>query len=417
LKVVVAQKGAREHYAVAQVLHQRGMLAGLVTDWYARPAFKWLAGHLGGRVRAAAAARCEAIPDSLVRTFSLRGIAWKWRVRKLAAEGRMYEAHAQTDAAFGHATAALNLPPHDVFFGYSYASLEMLEAEKARGVFTVLDQIDPGAVEHRLVAEEMARHPEIAGSELEFPATSFERNRREWALADLIIVNSEWSRDAIIREGAPADKIEIIPLCYEQKSDAGRAPTETQLPGQPLRVLFLGQVNVRKGIRYLIEAARQLSGRAVEFVVAGPTDLRPETVKQAPPNMRWLGPIPRGQATAIYRQSDVFVLPTLSDGFALTQLEAMANGLPVIATPNCGRVVNDGRNGFIVPAADAPALAEAILKFVTEPGLAQTMRPHCLATAREFSLERFGQTLIDAILKHRNGASVAAAGQTEPLAG
>jgi len=91
LKVIVAQKGAREHYAVAEVLHQERSLAGLVTDWYAGPGFRAVAGWLGGRARAACAARCEAIPDKLVHAFPGRSLYWKWRVRKLAARDRLYD--------------------------------------------------------------------------------------------------------------------------------------------------------------------------------------------------------------------------------------------------------------------------------------------------------------------------------------
>ena len=236
---------------MARALHQQGMLAGLVTDWYAfgerkRPRDNETTGQRDQSSspvvrgpwsvvrgpwsvvrglcsvvcrpvvpRSALAARSEAIPDGLVRAFPFRSLLWKWRVRRLAAQGRSHEAYLQTDSAFASAVARLKLPPHDVFFGYSYASLEMLAAEKKRGALTVLDQIDPGAVEFQLVAEEMARFPALAGPPPEFPAAYYERNRREWELADVIVVNSEWTREAIIAEGADPAKIEILPLAFE----------------------------------------------------------------------------------------------------------------------------------------------------------------------------------------------------------
>lgn len=91
--------------------------------------------------------------------------------------------------------------------------------------------------------------------------------------------------------------------------------------------------------------------------------------------------------------SDVFVLPTLSDGFAITQLEALAHGLPVITTPNCGRVVEDGKTGFIVPPRDSQKLAEAILRFVRNRDLVRQMRPHCLEAVKSYSIKSYGERL------------------------
>jgi glycosyltransferase involved in cell wall biosynthesis len=439
LKVIVIQKGSREHYAVARALHQQGRLAALVTDWYAfrgnaetlkpeKLKSEWGKSKLFRRLgvlalqrfggASARAARCEGIPDELVQAFPFRSLLWKWRVRRLAAQGRSHEAFLQTDSAFAAAVTRLNLPPHEVFFGYSYASLEMLEAEKRRGVLTVLDQIDPGAVEFRIVAEEMSRHREIAGPPPAFPAAYYERNRREWELANIIVVNSEWSREALIAEGADPAKIEILPLAYEadngttgqrdngttgQRDNGTTGPKVggqwSMVSGPPstLRVLWLGQMNVRKGIHYLMEAAKLLANEPVHFDVVGPLGILPGAVASAPRNMTFHGPVSRDRAAEWYRQADVFVLPTLSDGFALTQLEALAHGLPVIVTPNCGRVVENGKTGFIVPARDARALADAILKFVADRNLSASMSPACREAVRAFSVEAYGKKLMDII--------------------
>jgi glycosyltransferase involved in cell wall biosynthesis len=444
VKIIVAQKSAREHYAVARALQQQGLLAGLVTDWYAfgRQNRKQKAStyaklrrdvesrnektkktkaekshrfsisafqYFGWRVQSALSARADGIPDELVRAFPFRSMLWKWRVRRLAAQKRSHEAYLQTDAAFAAAVARLKLPPHDVFFGYSYASLEVLEAEKKRGVLTVLDQIDPGAMEFQLVAEEMARFPELAGAPTEFPAAYYERNRREWELADVIVVNSEWSREAIIAEGANPAKIEILPLAYEINDEKLKAESRDLQPSTfnpqpsttPLRVLWLGQVNVRKGIHYLMQAAKLLANEPVRFDVVGSIGILPRAVASAPRKMTFHGPVSRSGAAEWYRKADLFVLPTLSDGFALTQLEALAYGLPVIVTPNCGQVVEEGETGFIIPPRDPQALADAIVRFVRHPSLARGMAPACLEAVKAFSVEKCGMQLVQIIEKHK----------------
>jgi hypothetical protein len=230
MKVVVAQKGAREHFAVARALHQRGMLAELATDWYApgQGWLRWIGSRIGaGKVQAALAARAEGVPDDLVRVRWKQGLAGKWIEQNRWSRGSASERNLAADIAFTTDLASLQFPPHEVFFGYSYASLEMLEVERKRGVLTVLDQIDPGPAEFRMVAEEMRRQPELAGMPAQFPAKNFERLRGEWAAADVIVVNSEWSREGITSTGADPAKIELLPLAYELRGVPGRRRRES----------------------------------------------------------------------------------------------------------------------------------------------------------------------------------------------
>jgi glycosyltransferase involved in cell wall biosynthesis len=236
-----------------------------------------------------------------------------------------------------------------------------------------------------LMREEEKRWPGWALRATDVPEIYFRRREQEWALADRVVVNSEFSRQALIRQGVPADKLAVIPLCYEGgllREDDRRAVSRPP----PLRVLFLGQVILRKGIQYLIEAAKLLRDEPVHFDVVGPIGISDDAVKSAPPNMTFHGRANRDQAGAWYRQADIFVLPTLSDGFALTQLEAMAHGLPVIVTPNCGEVVTAGVDGFIVPPQDAESLAKAVHRYLVEPELLNVQRVATQKKSEQFKL-------------------------------
>jgi glycosyltransferase involved in cell wall biosynthesis len=414
MKVVVSQKGAREHFLAARALHRKGALACLVLDWYVPKArlirgfFSFVTRYLGSSGRAAMAAKVDEIPDTLIKVNWISGLIGKWRQRSGCFRTSSQERNMKADIAFTRTVARMPLPDHDVFFGYSYMSLEMLEIEKKKGVLAIIDQIDPGPVEFHLVAEEMSRYPELAGPGPAYPQAYYDRLKQEWDLADVIIVNSEWSRDALISEGVPTGKIEVLPLAYEgaqvqrgKGEDDGLINTES-MERRPLHILWLGQVNVRKGIHYLIEAARLLVGRNIHFDIVGPIGINREAMKSTPANMTFHGAVSRDRSAEYYRLADVFVLPTLSDGFAITQLEAMSYGLPVITTPHCGKVVQDGKNGFVVPASDAKALAEAISRFDEDRGLASRMCGDCLETVKEFSIENYGERLMGIISKHRN---------------
>ena len=161
-----------------------------------------------------------------------------------------------------------------------------------------------------------------------------------------------------------------------------------------MRVLFLGQVILRKGIPYLLEAARLLQNEPVHFDVVGPVGISDEAMKTAPPNLTFHGRINRDQVRAWYDQADVFVLPTISDGFAITQLEAMAHGLPVLATANCGEVVTDGVDGFVLPLRDGEALARALVRYVENRDLLRDQQSAAREKATQFTRGRLAQNLV-----------------------
>jgi glycosyltransferase involved in cell wall biosynthesis len=285
--------------------------------------------------------------------------------------------------------------PDTLFFAYDTAALETMAWLREHNVRCLLGQMDPGRVEDTLVRAEEKRWPGWVEGTAPTPEAYFQRREREWALADCIIVNSEFSRQGLIAQGVPAAKLEVVPLCYESDaaplSAAPRGPVSARAP---LQVLFLGQVILRKGIPYLIEAARDLVGEPVQFHVVGPIGISREAVASAPPNLFFHGRATRDQAADWYRRADVFVLPTLSDGFAVTQIEAMAHGLPVITTPCCGEVVTPEVDGFLVPAREPAPLRAALLRYVREPKLLAAHREAARAKAGQFKLAGLRERLI-----------------------
>jgi glycosyltransferase involved in cell wall biosynthesis len=294
--------------------------------------------------------------------------------------------------------STLNSQP--VLLSYSYTALEPFRHAKSQGWKTVLVQIDPGPEEERIVAEEVARVPELAGDWQPAPAEYWASWRKECELADRIVVNSEWSRDSLICSGVPREKVSIIPLAYEtpdvrgQKSEVGAARLYPDgfTNERPMRLLFLGQVNLRKGVARLLEAARMLRDEPVEFWMVGPVQIANAETLTRDARTKWFGPVTRNQAAERYRAADIFILPTLSDGFAITQLEAQAYGLPIIASTFCGRVVESGRNGIILEEPNAASIANAIRDCIANPSRLQQFA----AASRlpdEFTIDAFGQRL------------------------
>jgi glycosyltransferase involved in cell wall biosynthesis len=254
----------------------------------------------------------------------------------------------------------------------------------------VVDQLDPARVEEQIVNDEIAKWPDWQKRTGRIPEAYWDRLSAEWSAAERIVVNSDWSKQALIRQGVDAAKLQVVPLVYESPASAPRSPRNSSAP---LQVLWLGQVILRKGIPYLLEAARQLVDENIRFTVAGWVGISESAVKSAPPNVRVVGPVPRLQTAEYYRNADVFVLPTLSDGFALTQLEAMSHGLPVIATPCCGKVVTDGVDGLIIPPADGNALAAAILTLHRDRDRLAAMSAAATQAVTRFTLDRYATAI------------------------
>ena len=387
-----AQIGAREHYAVPRVLHRDGQLAALYTDYWAGPVVRQLA-RKTNKIQLLATRFHPDLAEAPVTSWNTRSLAWEAGTRRNK-NLNAYEGFIRTGARFSicvrDALSRRNdLDSSATFFAYDTGALEAMEWCRERGVRCILNQMDPNRVEVEMVREEEKRWPGWSPQSLEVPEDYFRRREQEWALADRVVVNSEFCREALVRQGVPEAKIAIVPLCFE----AGHRNAETNdksntepKPKAKLRILFLGQVILRKGIQYLMQAAKLLENESVQFDIVGPVGISSAAVASASRNIVFHGRATRDQTAAWYRQSDVFVLPTLSDGFAITQLEAMSYGLPVIATPCCGAVVSDGVDGFIVPPRNPEALAKTLQRYLVEPGLIQHQRNAALAKVKQFTL-------------------------------
>lgn len=369
---ICCQIGGREHYAVARALHRHRALELLVTDAWVRP------GNPLGRLSAGLKARFHAeLAAAEVYGPAVRSLAFELRARRAAQAGwPLVMARNRWFQRVALSRLSQIAPRGDapVMMSYSYAAAELFAFARRKGWRTVLGQIDPGPVEEEIVAGLHAAAPRTGGDWTRAPAAYWSEWRRECALADRIVVNSSWSRDALVQEGVPADKIRIVPLAYERPPESvgfGRRYPSSFSSARPLRVLFLGQVNLRKGLGPLLDAIRLLSGEPIEFTIVGPVQISIPEDLRSNRQVRWQGPAPRAATGQFYRDSDVFLFPTFSDGFGLTQLEAQAWMLPIITTRFCGKLVEHGRNGWILPEITPQCIADMLRECLRDPARLQ----------------------------------------------
>ena len=375
MKWVCCQLGAREHYAVPRALQRSGLLGELVTDlWIRLGAFgRFHPGLANARITASnIAALTFELKASLARENG-----WKLITRRNDWFQRQ---------AVAQLTRSKSVNGNHSVFAYSYAAEQIFKFAKSRGWRTVLGQIDPGPVDEGMIA---GLHEKFGIRWEAAPKEYWDGWRSECELADQIVVNSSWSRKALVNEGVPEQKIRVVPVAYE----IGLRSFQRHYPQafsaeRPLRVLFLGQVNLRKGVGQLLEAVKLLAGENVEFWFVGPGQIQiPEG-----PRVKSFGVARRVDVDTYYRDADVFILPTLSDGFGLTQLEAQSWKLPVIASRHCGEVVTDGANGVILEEVSGQAIADVLLGFLRSPETLSAMSARSGVDHR-FSLETLASSL------------------------
>jgi glycosyltransferase involved in cell wall biosynthesis len=366
---ICCQLGARDHYSVPRGLHRRGLLEGLITEAWVPPtsALARIPGEFGERLRQ----RYDiALADANVLHCSASIVGFEARA-SLAKSRNIWDPIIARNNWFQsqavHRLKALRRSSDQtsgqVVFAYSYAAREILRTARELGCTTILGQIDPGPAEERIVAEVCRRNGNPMANWQRVPVSYWEAWREECDLCHSIVVNSPWARRALIGEGVPAEKIHIVPVAYDPPNPTSpftRVYPKSFGPARPLRVLFLGSLVPRKGIHEMLKAITLVRTAPVEFWFVGASGLEIPIQSIENPRVHWTGPVARKRVHNFYRDADVFIFPTHSDGFGQTQLEAMTWGLPVIASSNCGEVVRHEFNGLVLPAVTAEAIAETI---------------------------------------------------------
>lgn len=395
---ICSQIGAREHFAVPRALQQAGRPVTFCTDFWAGPLVRQFA---VGKLRPLAARYHPDLGNTgstTIRSWNWRALYWEKLLRQKSADLTPYHGFIEVGRRFAECVRdnlSCRVPKADsIFFAYDTGALETMVWCRDQNIKCVLNQMDPSRAEVDLVRSEEKNWLGWALRGVKVPEEYFVRREQEWLLADRIVVNSRWSFDALVKQGVPSEKLVVVPLCYESSEVNQKPETGGRKANQPLRVLFLGQVILRKGIQYLVQAAKELEKENIRFDVVGAVGISDAAVKSASANMIFHGRSTRDQAADWYRRSDLFVLPTLSDGFALTQLEGMAHGLPVVTTPCCGEVVTDGVDGFIVPPRNVAALVQAFRRYLAEPELLKAQQAAALVKSRQFTLDRLAENLI-----------------------
>ena len=370
-RVLVAQIGARRHYAVATALSRTNQLECMFTDIDSRAApWRWLglamSAGLDSRILRKLAGRIAPhVPAQRVVGMSLVDLLM-YRLGSIG--GTSTDRWSARNAAFCRWVVRYGFGSADTVYAFNGAALEIFLEARAKGLRTVLDQTAaPWRWNARLLSEEIRKWNgwEDEPAELDASGALTKREEAEWALADMIICGSTFCLSTLIDSGVSALKCHVL----QYPPDSNEVPVrERRASEERMRVLFVGTLQLRKGVQYLYQVAERLSAQGnVEFRLVGPSLLSDGAQRKLTTYFDVRGPVPRSQMAEHYSWADVLVTPTLSEGSANVCHEAMAAGLPVITTRAAGSPVRDKVDGLIVPERDVGALTDAISYMAGNP--------------------------------------------------
>lgn len=226
------------------------------------------------------------------------------------------------------------------------------------------------------------------------------RKVRELELADVVIVPSKFvleSLPAKIRAEKPCC---LVPYGAPPMVDGPANDARDRDQRRPLRLLFAGALSQRKGLADIFAALRLLDCPGeVELVLLGQPCAPWEFYRAQKVPFRYEAPRANHAVLALMATCDALVLPSLVEGRAIVQLEALSCGLPVLATPNAGGedLITPGETGFLVPIRDPAALAEKISWLRDHRADLPALRAACRARAKKISWAAYRQTLLAAL--------------------
>lgn len=378
-----SQLGSREKYAIPRALTLSRQLDTLFTDMWIKPA------GLVQRFNNRAVGRFhdELAKQQIVhfnRQFLARRIAQK-----------VFKNSLEEDLLYDQLVASKlrRYVRKDIgnIFGYSYTSRLTFIRAKELGLKTVLGQINPGPAEAEIVTQAF-RHYMNGRYKPHVPDEAYwGRWREEIQHADIVVVNSVWSKQLLLKEGVVDEKILVIPLAYEATERRPfRVFKKTFSQTDPLNLLYLGGIGIRKGFHVLTAAMKEMSKWPVHLHVVGALKGPEELLKNLPGNVTVYGAVPQHQVAEFYKKADVFIFPTLSDGFGLTQLEAQAYKLPIIASRFCAPVVTDSVNGIVLPMVEVASIVAAIEEILDTPNLIELFSGQSIAL-EEYSISNLSK--------------------------
>ncbi len=348
MRTAIVVHGRFHAFDLGKALLHRGHDVTLLTNYP-----RWVVSQFG-------------FPVDRVRSFGAHGALSKAAYGWLGS--RMVRPERWLNPLFGRwAARQLETSHWDVVHAWSGVAEEVYCCPKNDNSFRLVMRGSSHIRTQDVILEEEEQRTGIA---LDRPSEwSKEREEREYRLADQVVVLSTFARESFLAQGFPPTKVWNVPLgadlqLFRPAQGVIEARCRRILSGQPLRVIFVGTLSLRKGLWDARTIIGQLPSARFSVRFVGP--IMPEATKIARELSRFaeiIPKVPQGELPKYYAESDMFMFPTLEDGFAAVLAQARASALPILTTPNCigPDLIQEGESGWIRPVRRPEAFIETLL--------------------------------------------------------
>ena len=366
MKIVQASFGVFHHFELARELHRRGHLNRIYSTYPWRRLER------------------EGVPRNLVETFP-----WVHTTQILLGQKNLLTPSLNAFLAYRNATlfdrwTYSRIPACDALIALSGAALATGKKVQQRGGKFICDRGSTNrAFQNRLLREEFLRWNQPYTLE---ETREMTREEAIYQQADAIVVPSQVARRSFLSEGFAPEKIHVIPygVRLEQFHKIGDPPSG---PDAPFEVLFVGSISIRKGIPYLLQAFARLRHPHKRLRIIGAVNpaFKPFLATLPLQQVEFLGSLPQPELVSYMSTSHVMVLPSIEEGLALVQGQALACGCPIIATTATGSedLFTDGVEGFILPIRDPDGIVDRMQRIADDPTLRERMSTAALARVQQ----------------------------------
>ncbi len=386
MKVTIIVGGRWHSFDLAKELYKKGYLHRLITTY---PKFK---------------TRDWGIPDEKVISLPLTLLFEKLLFKLTKSQYLLRRLQHLLLRIFSF-NASFYLEGSDIIHGWSGFSYDSLKWAKKKNIPFVLER----GSSHTIFQDDLL-HKEHKSLKINYLGSNkkvMKKELFEYEQSDMIQIPSLFVKKSFLSQAFPKEKLFLNNFGANLKQFSLGKKLDNNF-----RVIYAGSLSIRKGIIYLLKAFKDSEIFNSELIILGSADKNiSKVINQSIPNVKFYGHVPQKKLINYYRNSDVFVMPSIEEGMAMVQLQAMACGLPLICTTNTGgedllqltgksqklsNSIKEFPGGYLVNSGDSNAIKFCLKKLANDQNLLESKKKETLKIREKYlGWENYASRTID----------------------